>query len=220
MPFSVLGNNVLGSWNSEECDAVWMDEVNGAYEEVRHLQKLGHQAIWFIGSSRFPAVRLQEGYCRAMQEAGLKLRVLESDSENERDAGYLSAMSLFRDDQPVSAICAYSDTVAHGVYEAALAAGLRIPSDISVTGFGDRPESLALSPALTTVWGYPAQVGRRLAELVTNRIEHRTCALQSIVLPTRLVQRHSCAAPRDVPASTVSVSPPAALLLRDTCPLP
>ena len=201
MPFSVLGNNVLGSWNSKKCDVVWMDEVNGAYEEGRYLQSLGHQAIWFIGSTRFPVARLKEGYCLAMKEAGLEPRVVESDSENERDAGYLSAMSLFRNGQSVSAIFAYSDTVAHGVYEAALASGLRIPNDISVSGFGDRPESLALFPSLTTVWGYPSQVGRRLAELVMNRIEDRACPPQNMVLPTRLVKRDSCTVPRDISAA-------------------
>ena len=196
VPFAVLGNNVLGSWQPEQYDVVWMDDTNGSYELTRYLQHAGHKAIWFVGSRRFPISRLHAGYSRAMEEAGLLPQSIENDSEDEREAGYLAARSLFAKRVPVTAIFGYNDAVAHGAMEAARSCGLGIPGDLSVVGFGDRPEAGALTPALTTVWAHPDQVGRRLAELVLNRMSSPTDPPQQIVLPTRLIERHSCATPK------------------------
>jgi DNA-binding LacI/PurR family transcriptional regulator len=193
VPFAVLGNNVLGRWKPDRYDVVWMDDGTGAYELTQYLQSLGHAAIWFVGSPRFPTSTLLKGYSRAMAEMGLQPLSVENDSENERDAGYLAAKSIFAKGLPVTAIFAYNDMVAQGAFEAAEGCGLRIPDEITIVGFGDRPEARALNPALTTVWAYPDQVGRRLAELVLNRVENPGEPPRKIVLPTRLMKRNSCA---------------------------
>jgi DNA-binding LacI/PurR family transcriptional regulator len=198
VPFSVLGNNVLGPWNSEKYDVVWMDDLTGAFEMTRHLQTVGHRAIWFLGSRRFPTSRIFQGYTRAMHELGLTPESVEIDSEDEREIGYLAAKSLFAKSVPVTALFGYNDRVAHGAIEAARAYGLKVPDDITIVGFGNRPEAEALSPALTTVWAYPEQVGGRLAELVLKRIADPDSSPQEIVLPTRLIERGSVARPKPV----------------------
>ena len=206
VPFAVLGNNVLGSWQSDRCDTVWMDDGTGAYELTQYLQSLGHEAIWFVGSRRFPTSTLYRGYRRAMNEMGLEPLSVENDSEDERDAGYLAAKSLFAKGVPVTSIFAYNDIVAQGAIEAAQGCGLRIPDEITIVGFGDRPEARALSPALTTVWAYPDQVGRRLAELVLNRIDNPGEPPQKVILPTRVVKRNSCAKAAHVESITRKLS--------------
>jgi DNA-binding LacI/PurR family transcriptional regulator len=195
VPFAVLGNNVLGEWDSSQYDVVWMDDVTGAYELTRYLQNFGHKHIWFLGSRRFPTSRIHQGYSQAMHEAGLTPHAIESDSSDEREAGYVTAKSLFAKRAKVTAIFAYNDVVAHGAMEAARASGLAIPTDITVVGFGNRPEAAALSPALTTVWAYPDQVGRRLSEMLLNRIANPAAPPEEVVLPTRLIERSSCARP-------------------------
>lgn len=193
VPFAVLGNNVLEPWNPEQYDVVWMEDRTGAYELTRYLQELGHRAIWFVGSRHLPAQRLLEGYNEAMNKMKLKPQSVEMDSEDEREAGYLGAKSLFAQQARVTAIFAYNDVVAHGVYEAARAHGLRIPDDISIVGIGDRPEATALTPTLTTLWPYPDQVGRRLAELVLDRIANPDAPREQVLVPTRTIVRNSCA---------------------------
>lgn len=203
VPFSVLGNNVFGHWQHDSFDVVWMDDITGAYESIQFLLRLGHRAIWFVGNGWLPTDRISQGYCRAMQGAGLEPQLIENDSAEEQESGYLATKSLLSRTGEVTAIFAASDGIAHGAIEAILAHGLRIPADISVLGFGDRPESVALTPSLTTVWGYPDQVGRRLAELVLTRIAEPGAPRQEIVLPTRLIKRNSCAeapSPRSFPA--------------------
>lgn len=206
VPFAVLGNNVLGRWQPDRYDVVWMDDGTGAYELTQYLQSLGHKAIWFAGSRRFPTSTLYKGYSRAMEEMGLEPLSVENDSANERDAGYLAAKSIFAKGLPVTSIFAYNDGVAQGVFEAAQGCGLGIPDEITVVGFGDRPEARALNPALTTVWAYPDQVGRRLAELVLNRIDNPGESPRKVVLPTRLMKRNSCARAAHVESITRKLS--------------
>lgn len=201
MPFAVLGNNVLGPWNPEMYDVVWMDDTAGAFELTKHLQALGHRRIAFLESRWFSSARMRQGFRSAMEEAGLEPVVVQSDSQDERDSGFLAAKRLLAQRDAPSAIFCYSDTAAHGVFEAARASGLRVPEDLSVAGFGNRPEATAMAPALTTVWGYPDQVGRRLAEMLLQRLANPAARAQNILLPTRLIPRASCIA---VPVSSAA----------------
>jgi DNA-binding LacI/PurR family transcriptional regulator len=193
LPFSVLGNNVLGDWRPEELDVVWIDDVNGGYELTRYLIGLGHRAIWFLGSRRFPERRIFEGYRSAMQESGLEPQSVQSDSDDEREAGYIEFKALLSRGVRPTAVFAHSDAVAHGAMDAALSVGLKVPEDLSIAGFGNRPEAAALSPSLTTAWGYPEQAGRRLAELALNRIATPDAPPVTVTVPTKLVKRESCA---------------------------
>ena len=192
VPFAVLGNNVLGDWDPSQFDVVWFDDITGASEMTQYLLGLGHRSIYFLGSRRIPSARMEQGYRRAMEEAGCEPHVIESDSPDERDSGYITLKGLLSRREAATAIFAQTDSMAHGALEAALSCGLRVPDDISIAGFGDRPEATALTPALTTACGYPDQIGRRLAELVLKRIVDRESPPAQVLLPTRLVKRDSC----------------------------
>jgi DNA-binding LacI/PurR family transcriptional regulator len=191
--FAVLGNNVLGDWQPEAQDVVWIDDVSGAFELTRYLIGLGHRAIWFLGSRRFPERRMYQGYRTAMQESGLEPQAVQSDSDDERESGYIEFKGLLSRGVRPTAVFGHSDAVAHGAMDAALSSGLRIPEDLSIVGFGNRPEAAALSPGLTTAWGYPEQAGRRLAELALNRIAVPDTPPVTMTVPMKLVKRDSCA---------------------------
>jgi DNA-binding LacI/PurR family transcriptional regulator len=192
-PFAVLGNNMVGEWRPDRCDVVWMDLTETAYQMTRYLLSLGHSDIWFLQNSRLPwMMHCFEGYSRAMQEGGLEPRSRDFFSEDEREAGYLAMKSLLGQKEPVTAVFAASDYVALGVYDVIREKGLRVPEDVSVVGVGDRPEVAGLYPALSTLRGFPEQVGRHLAELVLNRIEEPDKAPQRVAIPSQFIRRDSC----------------------------
>lgn len=208
VPFAVLANNVFGDWDPATMDCVWMDDITGAYEAIQYLMGLGHRRIWFIDSPRLPTARIRQGYVRAMREAGMEPLITQDDSANEQDAGYVAVKTLLASGQSLTAAFCASDSIAHGAKEAFAAAGFRIPEDISIVGFGDRPEASTMSPPLTSVWGYPDQVGRRLAEMVLKRSAEPDAPPQQVVLPTRLVRRDSCAkASAPTPAGDARLRP-------------
>ena len=192
IPFAVLGNNVIAGWRPGEDDVVWFDDIQGSYEMTRYLLSLGHRNIWFVGHTRLPWFgRRYGGYCRGMKEAGFVPRLSEVDTDKDQDLGYVATKALLSRGERVDAIQAGGDLVAQGAYKALRDYGLRIPQDVSVTGHND-VEAVMLHPPLTTVRVFTEQVGKHLAELVLNRIECPTLALQQFTIPTQLVKRESC----------------------------
>jgi len=191
LPFSVIGNNVVGQWPQESCDSVWFDDIQGAYELTRFLQSQGHEDIWYVGNCRLPwYARCYEGYSRAMSEAGLRCRISEFNTDNERELGLLATKSILSQGDPVTAIFAGGDVVAQGVYQALRDRGLRVSQDIGVAGFNDI-EAENLHPSLTTVRVFAEQVGRNLAELVLNRLDQPDQPPQRRIVPTQIIRRES-----------------------------
>jgi DNA-binding LacI/PurR family transcriptional regulator len=192
LPFAVLGNNVLGDWHPEKHDVVWFDDIQGAGELTRYLISIGHRDIWFVGNTQLTWFgRRYTGYCQAMSEAGLEPRLSEADAEREQDIGYLATKSLLAKNLPVSAIFAGGDQMAEGVCRALRDCGRRIPEEVGVAGFDDLVAPL-LHPPLTTVHVFTEQIGKKLAQMVLNRIEHPSLDPQQAIIPTQLVRRESC----------------------------
>jgi DNA-binding LacI/PurR family transcriptional regulator len=191
IPLAVLGNHVIGEWQDKEHDVVWFDELQGTYELTRFLQSLGHRDMCFIGHSGLPwSARRYQGYAQAMTEAGLDPQLIEEDSDDYFDVGYMAAKSALSRSRGFTAILAASDSIAQGVYWALSDCHLEVPKDISVTGFDDI-DAAFLHPPLTTVSAFPEQIGKRLAETLLNRIAHPDLAPQQCMIPTRVVRRGS-----------------------------
>jgi LacI family transcriptional regulator, galactose operon repressor len=190
IPFAVLGNNVVGEWDSSEFDAVYSDDVQGAFDLTSHLIADGHRDIWFIGDVELPwYARCAEGYRQSMLQAGLTPRLSEIHSD-DRQLGYLAMRSILSRREPVTAVFAGSDQIAAGVYEALRQSGLAIPDDVSVAGFNDS-EGALMDPPLTSVREFPEELGKHLAEFVLRRIQTPDRDPQQLTIPTRIVLRQS-----------------------------
>ena len=191
--FVVFGNNVIGEQQDlKNNDVVFADDIEGAHDTTRYLIGLGHRHIWFVGNTRLPwFARCFEGYQRAMNEAGLVPRQSSTDSEDDRESGYLGTKSLLARDETVTAILAGNDPTAHGVYKALRGKGLKIPDDVSVAGCDDTIGAW-LYPALSTTSEFPEQLGKQLVELVLDRIAKPDQSAKRVTVPTELIRRDSC----------------------------
>jgi LacI family transcriptional regulator len=196
IPVSVLGNNVSGKWEPELCDAVFSDDVRGAYDAARHLISHGHQHVAFIGNLGLPwFARCAQGYRRAMDENGLEPHLIDLRSDGT-ELGYLGAKMLLSASRRATAVLAGSDWVASGIFTALREDGIDVPHDVSVASINDTDAPL-FHPALTSVKEFPEELGRQLAEFVINRIRNPARAPQQVTIPTRLQIRQSVAAVRD-----------------------
>lgn len=188
----VLGNNVINQPQSLGHDAVFSDDIQGAYDMTRHLIGLGHRQICYVGNVQLPWFsRCHAGYRKAMEEAGLKPRQSVIRSENDAEIGYLGTKALLASSEPVTAIFAGNDPSAHGVYKALRDSGLKIPDDISVAGCNDTVGGW-LYPGLTTIREFPEQLGKSMVELLLKRIANPGEAPQCVTIPTELIKRDSC----------------------------
>ena len=190
IPFSLVGNNIVGEWRPEQYDCVFTDDVRGSADITRYLIAQGHRNIWYIGNQRLPwFARCAAGYRQAMKEADLEPRFSEISSE-DRELGYLAVKALLASGERPTALFAGTDQAASGVYQALQESGIRIPDDISVAGFNDTIGEV-LHPELTTVREFPKELGGHLAEFTVRRIHEPDLPPQQLVMPTELIRRES-----------------------------
>ncbi|GAB3117370.1 LacI family DNA-binding transcriptional regulator [Streptomyces calidiresistens] len=130
------------------------DNRGGARALAEHLISLGHREIGYLAgpAERTTTRHRLEGHRAALEAAGLADgagdRVVHG--RFDRDSGYEGARELLRRFPGLTAIAAANDTVALGACAALREAGLRVPEDVSVTGFDDLPFAAEAAPALTT----------------------------------------------------------------------
>ncbi|MEO3750079.1 LacI family DNA-binding transcriptional regulator [Streptomyces sp. B6B3] len=162
-----------GSVTDEPPTAVTFDNRGGARQLTGHLLELGHRRLGYVGG---PAARTTtrhrlEGHRAALAEAGLAgdAERLTVHGRYDRASGYEGAVQLLSREPDLTAIVAANDTVALGVCAALRERGVRIPEDVSVTGFDDLPFAADAAPALTTVRLPLAEAGRIAARLALGR---------------------------------------------------
>jgi DNA-binding LacI/PurR family transcriptional regulator len=139
-----------------------------------------------------PARDRLRGFCDALEdsELGWSNLVTWECSINGIEAGALAAGRLFdRADRP-TAILAMSDQLAIGAIQAAKARGLRVPQDVSITGFDDIPAAARSDPPLTTVRQPLRRAGAIGAKMLLDGWEGEA---PSVMLPTELIVRASTA---------------------------
>ena len=104
---------------------------------------------------------------------------------------------------PDAVVCA-NDQMAIGILQAFARGGVRVPEDVSVTGFDDIfPGSLS-DPALTTVHQPMRMLGERACARLLDRISQPDLPPQVELLPTELVLRRSCGCPPGTKARSVA----------------
>jgi DNA-binding LacI/PurR family transcriptional regulator len=111
------------------------------------------------------------------------------------EGGLRDGAALLRLPDPPTAIFTANDLQAHGVYEAARQAGVRIPQDLSVIGFDDLPFTRWAGPPMTTVRQPLVEMGAAAAEMVVRIATGEQPRYTRVELATELVVRQSTAPP-------------------------
>ncbi|WNI14478.1 LacI family DNA-binding transcriptional regulator [Actinacidiphila sp. ITFR-21] len=159
-----------------------------------HLVTLGHRRIgviggpgdWLAGQSRLA------GHTSALADAGVLpspelLRSIEPTSE----WGYVAACELLDLPDRPTALVAFNDKAAVGALRSAYERGLRIPEDLSITGFDDTYLSRSTVPRLTTVRQPLEEMGRMAVSLLMRLLDRHTVDTLHVELATQLVLRES-----------------------------
>jgi DNA-binding LacI/PurR family transcriptional regulator len=193
---------VLLDTSGKGVSVVLTDDVEGGRMATRHLLALGHERIAFIGDDPddplgFTAGTNREGgYRQTMAEAGLTVPdgYVRHGPHVRSVARRLTEQLLARRDRP-TAVFASSDVQALGVLEAARAADLDVPGDVSVVGFDD--VEVSGYAGLTTVRQPLFESGQLAARLLLDALEDEHRAEPSEhELELELVERSTTAPPR------------------------
>jgi LacI family transcriptional regulator len=166
-------------------DSVSIDNFGGARALASHLLELGHRRIGIASPPE------------SSEPGGLRLEpsMIVSGTLEQFEMGYSAGTDLLSRKTRPTAIMALTDVMALGVMRAAFDAGLRVPDDVSVTGFDDIPLAAQVIPGFTTVAQPIYAMGERAAELLLRRIQTPDAPLEILRLPTTLQIRGSSAPP-------------------------
>ncbi|NQX29964.1 substrate-binding domain-containing protein [Microbacteriaceae bacterium VKM Ac-2854] len=167
----------------------------GARLATQHLIDLGHRRILHVSGPGewISAINRSAVYRETMERAGLEpLPVVEGDWTAA--SGYATLHSL-PDPLDVTAIFVANDQMAMGVLRALWERGVAVPTDVSVIGFDDVPESEFTVPPLSTMRLDFAERGRAAVQELVGSVEGRVGAAHATANPEEvsLVARASTA---------------------------
>jgi LacI family transcriptional regulator len=181
-----------------EVPSVGSTNFAGGMSASQHLLDLGHRRIAYIGGPPTSGCNQARahGYRAALESAGIASRpdyVLNDDFHY--DVGRRYGGQLLDLPEPPTAIVGGCDTIAIGVMEAARVRGLRIPDDLSVTGFDDVEVATVASPPLTVIRQPLREMGRVALRSVLQLAAGAELDSHHVELATELVVRGTTAPP-------------------------
>ncbi len=191
------GHPIVFISSGEGKPEVVADNAGGISQAITHLIAHGHQSIAYIaGNAGDP--NGDSGERIKAYQACLKEYGLNSDPRlfvyglHSFVGGLVAMQKVLASRVPFTAVVASNDESAMGAMKALKEARLRIPEDVAVIGFDDRPEAIAQVPPLTSVHVPLYKSGYQAVEVLVQSIHGKGDATQSLKIPTQLVLRQSC----------------------------
>jgi len=153
---------------------VVFDDKAGTMGALNQLIACGYRNIaHFSGYSNINiGAERCNGYKEALINNGISIRdewIIEGGYEIED--GFRAFEKLYGTEQLPEIILAVNDRVALGAYKAIRKAGLKIPDDIGMIGYGFSETAQLFSPTLSIINQDPRKMGRMATDLLIDQIQ-------------------------------------------------
>lgn len=194
---------VLVNRTTEAADSpcVMVDYGQGIQGLAAHLADLGHTRIAYVAgpeSSASNALRLAGLEAFSQTHPHIELVYLQSGSTFED--GHESASDVIASE--ATGILAFNDLTAMGLLSSLNERGIKVPEDISVTGFDDIPFARYTTPPLTTAAVPITDVGEHAWQQMRDLLNGTESAQPRQVFQPHIVARGSTGVPSKITAST------------------
>jgi LacI family transcriptional regulator len=180
-------------------DQVGVNNREAMRNLVERVAALDHRRIGYVGGNPGFETTLERiaGYRDCLLAAGVAIDegLLVTGSATTTSA-MQAAERLLDLVNPPTALVGGNNLATIGIMKAIRQRGLRVPKDVSVVGFDDFEWADCFEPRLTLVAQPCAEIGRRAAFLLMERIAAPQGARRSIKLDAAIVERESCSRPR------------------------
>lgn len=181
--------------------AVTTDGKHGIYLAAEHLLRLGHRRIVYVGMEcdKSTGAERLAGFLKAHSECKVASDpALRRLGPSLADFARAAVNDLLRRRDPPTALVLGSSALTFGALKALRSAGLSMPADISLVGFGDPSWYALLSPGITTIHFPVNEMGEAAA--------------------SQLMRQLAPSAPANEPATHIAIEP--SFLLRGTTAAP
>ncbi|OLN22081.1 LacI family transcriptional regulator [Domibacillus antri] len=161
---------LVGQQHDDVYSLVHDDETAG-YAIGKYIIQRGHKNIAFLGVGEHDiavGVNRKKGVKKAVADHDdIDARFFETTFNMSEAA--IRAQSLFDEFSPSALVCA-TDNIAIGAVKAAYQKNLRVPEDVSITGFGGYEVTAMMHPSLTTVQIHFVDAGRTAASHIVKLV--------------------------------------------------
>ena len=155
--------------------SVFVDDKAATYAMTERMIRAGHTQIAIFGARSEggdPFGQRYHGAIDAMAAHGITFDPEHyRQSRFELGASYETAKRFFEEHRDVTGVITMSDTIATGVIRALHDVGLRVPQDVSVTGFDGAEMSRYFIPSIATVAQPVEAIARESVTLLCQMME-------------------------------------------------
>lgn len=193
---------VLNDFENLEVDSVDVDQTLGIIRMVHRLMDLGHRELGFISwKYKVPTAWVERrfgAFVESLYRFHLPFREervinVHRDGQIEVDEVVKAAKQMIRDG--VTGIVCAADHQAYHLVEALQREGIRVPEDVSVTGFdGEEPPDHL--PQITTVRTPFRDIGVSSVVSLLRRVAHPSASRRHILVSGRPVYGETTGPPR------------------------
>lgn len=175
----------LGDYSSVNCD-----DLAGLIMILRHLKENGHRRIAYFCRTGQDSFRMNPRQClgyKAFEAAEVEFdeKFFFRYNSAEVDNHIEEIISLRK--RPTAIVLA-GDCYAKPFYEICYRKGIKIPDDISITGFDDDPLSALMSPPLTTVRKSIDAMARKALMLLDEAISGNETICNIFIKPELIIR--------------------------------
>lgn len=184
------------------CDTLFNNNFDSSMNLANYLIGIGHKKIQFVGDIN---------HSRSFYDRWLGLRSalegqdLPTDLKDtltldifhieEAFSNWLHTNKYAKETFPTALFCA-NDNIAARVITILIESGIKVPEDISVTGFDNKEYTYKKSPTITTVNIAIEDLGKRSVEMLLRRMKEKQAPFEKVMLAGTSMLRESTAVPR------------------------
>ncbi|MBO4457761.1 MAG: GntR family transcriptional regulator [Butyrivibrio sp.] len=179
----------------EDKPHVLMDDEKGTYLLTKYLIDLGHKNI--LGVFKSDDVQGQnrhKGYAKALADSGIAYdpeNVIWFYTEDRAVHPYVNLQNMIRSGKEIDSIVAYNDQIAYHLIKALNELGVKVPEDISITGYDNSLTAGSSELRLTTITHPQQELGKIAAEMLLKMIRGEAVEKRVIIEP-ELIEGNSC----------------------------
>jgi len=160
---------------------------------VEHLHELGHKRLAFVGHHSLlgPTSERQQAFVEAVSRVEPRPEWRTIADQDGPEGGRRAMGELLSTGFQATAVICVNDFTAIGVLRELRERGLRVPQDVSVTGFDNIQLSEYCYPALTTVHIPRDRIGHMVFQALVPELAQGSSPGREIVIEPELILRDS-----------------------------
>lgn len=185
---------IVGQECEQQC-CIFHDDMNAAFALTRKLLESGCRRPVLLGVSDDDAAagkKRRVGFEKALKEKKLWTpSVREIVCQFNVESGYEQMRAFLNEKETFDGVVCATDNIAAGALKALQEAGIDIPGQVRLAGFGDTELASLVTPSITSVHYYYEESGQEAGKMVMEQIENNTRLVKTLMLGYEIVPRNT-----------------------------